>query len=154
MPTILNQIIINIIKRNIKPTEQQKHIKLIIYYTKFKTSNLIVKNNTNSPKTLLNQTNVVYKFICPLCECIPKNKFNTYIGHTTTTLFCRLTYHLSDTSAIKQQIITKHNSPDLNTSSNIRKILTKNTTILYKNNNKKRLQILEALCIKKLKKQH
>ena len=85
---------------------------------------------------------------------IPKNKFNTYIGHTTTTLSRHLTYHLSDTSAIKQHIITKYNSPNLNTSSDIHKILTKNTTILYKNNNKKRLQILEALCIKKKRKQH
>ena len=34
---------------NIKPTEPQKQIKLIIYYTKFKTSNLIVKNNTTPP---------------------------------------------------------------------------------------------------------
>ena len=52
------QIITNIIKRNTE-IEQLEHIKLIIYYTKFKTSNLVVKNNANSPKTLLNQTNVV-----------------------------------------------------------------------------------------------
>ena len=30
--------------------EKEKQIKLIIYYIKFKTSNLIVKNNTNSAK--------------------------------------------------------------------------------------------------------
>ena len=30
--------ITNIIKRHIKPIEKQKQIKLIIYYTKFKTS--------------------------------------------------------------------------------------------------------------------
>ena len=59
------QAITNIIKRYIKYIEKQKQIKLIIYYTKFKTSNLIVKNNTNSTKIHLNQTNVVYKFICP-----------------------------------------------------------------------------------------
>ena len=34
--------------------EKQKQIKLIIYYTKFKTSTLMVKNNINSAKTLLN----------------------------------------------------------------------------------------------------
>ena len=55
------QAITNIIKRHIKPIEKQKQIKLI-YYTKFKTSNLIVKNN-NSAKILLNQTNVAYKFM-------------------------------------------------------------------------------------------
>ena len=43
------QIITNIIHRHIKPNEPQKWIKLIIYYIKFKTSNLLVKNNTNSP---------------------------------------------------------------------------------------------------------
>ena len=51
------QAITNIIKN-------PKQIKLI-YYTKFKTSNLIVKNNTNSAKILLNQTNVVNKLIYP-----------------------------------------------------------------------------------------
>ena len=59
------QAITNIIKRHLKPIEKQKQIKLTIYYTKFKTSKLIVKNNTNSVKMYLKQTNVVYKFICP-----------------------------------------------------------------------------------------
>ena len=62
------QAIINIIKRHIEPIEKQKLIKLIIYFTKFKTSNLIVKNNTNSAKIHHNQNNVVYKFICPFWE--------------------------------------------------------------------------------------
>ena len=44
-----DQVITYIINRHIKPTEPQKQIKSIIYYTKCKTSNLIVKNNTNSP---------------------------------------------------------------------------------------------------------
>ena len=37
------QVITNIIHWHMKPIEQQKQIKLIIYYTKFKTSNLIIK---------------------------------------------------------------------------------------------------------------
>ena len=37
------QAITNIIKRHIKPIDKQKQIKHI-YYIKFKTSNLIVKN--------------------------------------------------------------------------------------------------------------
>ena len=49
------QVISNIIHWHIKPTEPQKQIKLIIYYTKFKTSNLIVKNYTNYSKTPLTQ---------------------------------------------------------------------------------------------------
>ena len=59
------QTITNIIKRHIKPIEKQKYINLIMYYIKLKTSNPIVKNNTNSAKILLNQTNVAHKFICP-----------------------------------------------------------------------------------------
>ena len=44
------QVITNIIHRHIKPTDHQKWMKRIVYYAKFKTSNLIIKNNTNSPK--------------------------------------------------------------------------------------------------------
>ena len=54
------QVITNIIYWYIKPNEPQKQIKLIIYYTKFKASNLIVKNKAHSPNTNLTQTNVVY----------------------------------------------------------------------------------------------
>ena len=42
------QTITNVKNRRIKPVENQKQIKLI-YYTKFKTSNFIVKN-TSKPK--------------------------------------------------------------------------------------------------------
>ena len=65
------QMIMNIIHRLIKPTETQKQIKLIIYYTKIKTSNLIVKNNPFSHKISRIQTNVVYKFTCPFWESLP-----------------------------------------------------------------------------------
>ena len=44
------QEITNIINRHIKPIEKQKQIKLIIPYSKFKTSNAIIQNNTNSAK--------------------------------------------------------------------------------------------------------
>ena len=111
--------IINIIKRPIKPIEKQKQIKLIIYKTKFKISNLIVKINTNSAKILLNQTNVVYKFISPFREFLPKNKNNSYISNSTTMLSRRLTYHLSENSAIKHQIIKHNNNTNQLTSSDV-----------------------------------
>ena len=95
------QAITNIIKRHIKPFKKQKQIKLSIYYTKFETSNLIVKNNTNYAKIQQNQTNVVFKFLCPLQECLLKNKNNPYRGFTTTILSHHLTYHLSENKAIK-----------------------------------------------------
>ena len=53
------EAITNFIKRHIKPIKKQEQIKLFIYYTKFKTSHHILKNNTNSSKILVNQTNVV-----------------------------------------------------------------------------------------------
>ena len=76
-------------------------MKFVIDYTMFKTANPIIKNNTYSTKIHLYQTNGVYKFICPFQECLPKNKNNSYIGYTNTTLSRRLTYHLSENSAIK-----------------------------------------------------
>ena len=84
------QAITNIIKRYIKPIKKQNQKKLLIYYTKFKTSNLIVNNNTNPVKIQLNQNNVIYKFICLFQEGLPKNKNSSYIGYTTTMLSCRL----------------------------------------------------------------
>ena len=53
-------------------------------------------------------------------------------------------------SAIKQHLITNHNnSTEQITSSYVRKNLTDNTIIIYKNNNNnKQFQILEAICIK------
>ena len=88
------QVITNITYTHIKPIEHQKQIKLII------TPNLkprIFTNNRNSPKTFLNQTKVVYTFTCPFPECLSENNItaNIYIGHTTTTLSRRFTYHLS-----------------------------------------------------------
>ena len=127
------QVINNIIHGHIKPTKPQKQIKLIIYHSKFKTSSLIVKNNTNSSKTSLTQTNVVYKFTCTFQECFSENNItpNTYIGCAITFFHC-LTYHLSDISVIKQHIITNHNKDtDKLKSPDIRKILINNTKIIY-----------------------
>ena len=92
------QEITNIIPRHIKPTKLQNQINLIIYYTKLKTSNFVVKNNTNSPKPFLNKTYIVYEFTCSFWDCLTENsiKPNTYVGHTTTTLSFHLTYHLFD----------------------------------------------------------
>ena len=130
------QAITNIIKRHVKPIKKQKQIKLIIYYTRFKTSKFII-DNTNSTKIHLNKTNVVYKFTCPFRECLLKNKNNSYTGYTTTILTRRFTYHLSENSTIKQHLIIKHNkSTNQLTSSDAQKIFTDNTIIIYKNNYK------------------
>ena len=148
------QVITNDIHRHIKLTEYQKQIKLVIFYTKFKAYNFVVKNNKNSDKPHLTQSNVVYRFICPFREYLSENNIipNTYIGYTTTTLSRRLTYSLFEVSAIKQQIRTKHDKEtDKLKSPDIKKILINNTKIIYKNNNINCLQILEAITIKKKK---
>ena len=36
-----------LIHRNILPTDPNKEIKLFIYYNKFKTSNLVIRNNSS-----------------------------------------------------------------------------------------------------------
>ena len=65
--------------------------------------------------------------------------------YISTTLSRRLTMHLSDTSSIAQHL-KKHSCP----TTQLRKILTDNTTILEHQNNKQKLQILEALYIRNL----
>ena len=44
--------------RNILPTDPNKKIKLIIYYDKFKTANLVIKNNYSLLMGVLQKTNV------------------------------------------------------------------------------------------------
>ena len=121
-----------------------RYIKLVIYYNKFKTSNLVIRNNSSPSIGVLQKTNVIYKFKCPLGDCISDNN-NIYVGLTSTTLSRRLTMHLSDTSSIAQHL-KKHSCP----TTQLRKILTDNTTILEHQNNKQKLQILEALHIRNL----
>ena len=53
--------------------------------------------------------------------------------------------HLSDTSSIAQHL-KQHSCP----TTELRKILTDNTTILEHQNNKQKLQILEALLIRNM----
>ena len=75
-------------------------------------------------------------------------KFDTYIGHTTMTPSCRLTFYLSGTSAVKQHLTTEHNNDtEKLTSSDIQKIFNDNTRTLYKINNKNCQHINEATCI-------
>ena len=52
----------------------------------------------------------IWKFFLIVGPFISENNLgiNTYIGHMTNRFSCRLTYHLSDTNAITQHLITKH----------------------------------------------
>ena len=80
-------------------------------------------------------------------ESVSRKTKNFYIGYTTTTLSRRLTYHIS----IKQLLIIKHNNNinQIISCKDVKKILTDNTIILFTNNKKKRLQILEKNMHKK-----
>ena len=132
-----------LIHRNILPTDPSKKIKSILYYNKFRTSDLVIKNNSSPSIGVLQETKVMYQFKCPLGDCISEND-NMYVGLTLTTLSSRLTMHLSDTSCIAQHL---KNHSCLTTE--LRKILIENTIILDQNNNKK-LLILETLHIRNI----
>ena len=118
--------------------------KILIYDNKFKTSDLIISNNSSPSTELLDRTNVVYLFKCPLGDSV-SNENNTYVGLTITTLSRRLTMHLNDSSSIASHLNT-HSIPKYK----FRKILVEKTTIIAHEINKVRQQILEALHKKKL----
>ena len=58
-------ILKNLIQKNVLPIDPTKKIRLIIYYNKFKTSNIIISNNSSASTKLLDWTNV-YMLKCPL----------------------------------------------------------------------------------------
>ena len=120
----------------------KKNVRLIIYYNKFRTSNLIISNNFSPSTELLDKTNVAYMFKCPLGDCVSKEN-NIYVGHTTTTLSRQLTIHLNDSRSIALHLKT-HSI----LKSKFWKILVENTTIIAHEINKLQLQILEDLHIK------
>ena len=96
-------ILKTLIQRNILPTNPKKKKKLIIYYDKFKTSSLVIKNNSSPSIGVLQKTNIIYQSKCPLGDCISENN-NIYVSLTSTTQLRRLTMHLSDTSSIAQHL--------------------------------------------------
>ena len=63
------QIIRNVIKDNIRVTNNNDKLDVIIYYKSPKTAQLIMKNNMNK-KTQLNTTNVIYQFTYPNDDCM------------------------------------------------------------------------------------
>ena len=67
------KILKTLIHKNILLTDPNKKIKLVIYYNKFKTSNLVIRNNSSPSIGVLQKTNVIYKFKCPLGDCISDN---------------------------------------------------------------------------------
>ena len=137
------RVLHNIIEKNVKCKQPNTKFRLTIYYKNTKIGGLIMKNNINQEKNTLKCTNVVYQFQCPYEDCQLRNT-GDYIGMTTTTLSRRMTMHLQD-GAPRQHMMQEHQR------ALTRQDLTENTTILKKENNRKKLQILEALLIKEKK---
>ena len=125
-----------IIHSNTRCTEKDQRLRIIFYYKNSKTCNLVMRNNTISKSSPLCQTNVVYRFNCPMPHC----KAESYIGMTQTTLSRRLTYHIQSGSIYKH-CKQEHNSKPS------RDQLVDNTTIIAKANNRFKLAIKEALLI-------
>ena len=73
-----------LIQRNILPTDSSKKEIYHNKYNKFKTSNLVINNNSSPLDWILQKTNVIYQFECPLRNCISENN-NIYVGLTSTT---------------------------------------------------------------------
>ena len=130
------RIIENIVSDNTKCIDKNSKLKIIFFYKNKKASNYIMKNDMTPPPSILQQTNVVYKFTCPL----PHSQAVEYVGHTQTKLSRRLTYHGNNGS------ILNHFKESHNCKPN-RDQLTSNTTIVAKESDKYKLAIKEALII-------
>ena len=133
---VLRDIVLN----NIQPAQDNVKVKLQIYYISRKMHSRFMKNKPSQNNDKLKRTNVIYKYSCSHEDCLLRK--TDYIGLTTTTLSRRLTMHLRDgaprdhTTQIHHRQITRQD-------------LTDNTTILTMCNNRRRLQVLEALYIRR-----
>lgn len=79
----------NIIRRNVRCSFIDDQLNVTIYYRNQKTRSLIMNNNPNKNKNIMQSTNVVYKFKCPHEDCKLRQNVE-YIGLTATTLSRRL----------------------------------------------------------------
>ena len=136
------RVVRNIVDNNVTCVGNNK-VQLITYYKTKKVSNYIMKNSPNE-QNHLKHANVIYQFKCPNADC--RLRQMNYIGMTTTSLSRRLTMHLRD-GAPKNHYEEAHHQ-ELT-----RQILTQNTTILDTCNDRRRLQILEAMYIREIRPQ-
>ena len=128
----------DIITKNVTPVNPEHRIRFKIYYKSPRTSSLIMRNNQQTT-TPLQETNVVYRFKCSTGDCATRNVY--YIGHTTTSLSRRLTMHLQD-GGPKAHLHDQHGTRLTSD------LLTNNTTIIARQNDKRRLAITETIIIR------
>ena len=98
----------NLTRKNVSLNDSNNKIKLLIYYPKFNTTNLVSYNNVSSSTSHLTTNDVVCQFKYPLRENL-LNEISMYVCLTTTTLLRRLILPLSDTSSISEYLKTHSN---------------------------------------------
>ena len=131
-----------IINNNIKLTNPDDKLKLVIYYKSTKSSNLVMRNNMSPKLRELARTNLIYDFTCRKGECehLPQQQVR-YTGLTTCTLSRRLSFHLQK-GAIRSHFESCHGR-------NItRDEIVAMTKARYYERDVRRLEILEALIIR------
>ena len=136
------RIMKKIFRKNIKPVNPSTRVQLVIYYKTKKTSQLLLRNSPHQEQDALQRSHIIYRYTCNRgnCATLP----STYIGMTTMKLADRLKSH-------KYAGAPKSHKREQHQENITKEDLEENTEILASCNDKKRLQILEALFIKELK---
>lgn len=131
---VLNKII----KKHVKPVDNNATIRLLIYYKNFRSRQLLIKNSPCTKTSPTQQSHLIYQFTCPHEDC--KLLKSSYIGLTTTTLSRRLTHHLQDGAPLLH--FQNNHNQQLK-----RKTIEENTSVLIKEKDYRRLIVLESLYI-------
>ena len=135
------KVLKKIIKDNVQSKNENHKINVVIYYNNLKTMNMVMRNNLTLNKRELSQFNIIYEFKCPKDECIrQQNINNAYLGYTECTLSRRLSMHLQNGAIVTHSIATHKKKID-------RKTIVDCTKIRFRENDKNRLEILEAILI-------
>ena len=124
------EVLKKIIQRGVEILEPFERLSLRVFCRPRTTASLVMRNNTTDGKSLEEETNVVYQFICPVGACQHRN--TTYIGLTTTTLRRRMLAHRNN-GGINKHFTNSHDQKPLLTE------LLENTTIIHRESQKYRL---------------
>lgn len=129
--------------KNIILSSDDKKIKLTIYYSPKKSSNLFIKNRIHNKSTIEERDHVVYQWRCIKGGCNTAN--NCYIGMTTCSLKQRFSMHTQKSSSIYKHLHEAHNISKTTTAE-----LIQSVRILMSSNDRRDLIFTEAILIKQL----
>ena len=130
------RILKNLVYQNTKCCHENNKLEFRIYYKNKKTCSLVMRNNLGPPLSKKEETNVIYKFTCPLSH----GQATDYIGFTQSTLSQRLVSH-GQHGSINDHFKQDHKRKPSH------KELVDNTTIIGRADGRNRLAIKEALFI-------